>query len=202
MSADDAPPSDARRSKNQFEAVSETPVRLPSGNGRGRLKYRACFSAEAVDRIAAAVVSSPKVSVTRLDRNELRRDLDRALFWYPTFEAVSRSRGAYRTLVKGRRHKLPPVKKPLSWLLTPHGPESATEWLVGEHLAKIFKRHFGMPPTARQYQSVRKGGEIVPGKLSPYVVFVLAVLDEAGILIAAETVIIYCKKARKNKLLK
>ncbi|MCZ8546321.1 hypothetical protein OOJ09_19200 [Mesorhizobium qingshengii] len=196
-----------RWSKDQLEAVGAARLRLPTSKVEDQLKYPAHFSAEAVDRIVAAVASSKSAAV-RLDRSKLRHKLDRALFWYGIFEAFSGLRGPYRTLGKRRWHKLPPAQRPLRWLLNPHGPESATEWLVGEHLAKIFARHFGMRATARQYQTVRKGGEIHPGKLSPYVVFVLAVLEEAEIRkgnsdpITVETIIAYRKKALRTKGLK
>ena len=71
-------------------------------------------------------------------------------------------------------------------------------------LGEGFKTTFSISPTARQYQSIFKDGKTRPGKFSPYVVFVLAVLAEAGITkrdgtpIAPETIIIYRKKASKT----
>ncbi|MBZ9810710.1 hypothetical protein [Mesorhizobium sp. ESP-6-2] len=195
-----------RWSKDQLEALGAAQLRQSTGV-KNHPTYPTRFSAEAVDRIIGAVASS-KSFAGHLDRSELRRDLDRALFWYRSFADVSQVRGPYRRLGKDRWQKLPTTKRPLKWLLNPHGAESAAEWLVGEHLAAVFTRHFGMRATARQYQSVRKGGEIQLGKLSAYVVFVLAVSKEAQIRkgdsgpIAVETIIAYRKKARQNKALK
>ena len=52
----------------------------------GRLKYPVEFSPEAVDRIVDAVASALKRGPipANLDRQQLGRDLDRALFWYET----------------------------------------------------------------------------------------------------------------------
>ncbi|TIQ40895.1 MAG: hypothetical protein E5X49_21085 [Mesorhizobium sp.] len=60
---------------------------------------------------------------------------------------------------------------PLKW-------ESVAKWFVGEHLATIFERHFQKKATAWLTETTDENGKTVVDKVSAYVAFVLAVIDQ------------------------
>ncbi|WP_027230390.1 hypothetical protein [Phyllobacterium sp. UNC302MFCol5.2] len=239
-------------------------------------KYPPFLSIEAVVSIIASIDlpgrRGKKAIPDKLDLPQLRRDLNRALWWFVNWKSLSRSqpwaahgiRGTQlirsarsspdgqtffdlwnRTDLAGNwwREQVQPyrshgqslqvieriirrlmaerltqqrpnrwkkqrfIERPATWLLEPGGPESPMGWLTGDHLVVIFRRHFPKwSAAARQYQSVRKSGEIVPGKVSPYVALALAVLESAGIKnprarpYKIHTIVTYRKdKARRKK---
>src|SRR4051794_11630521 len=73
--------------------MSKEELEARASNRREGATYPAVFSGEAVERIVDAVASAlmPEAIPANLDRQQLGRDLGRALFWYRTFENVGPS---------------------------------------------------------------------------------------------------------------
>ncbi|RVC74902.1 hypothetical protein EN745_28970 [Mesorhizobium sp. M4A.F.Ca.ET.022.05.2.1] len=78
--------------------------------------------------------------------------------------------------------------------------ESVSKWFVGEHLATIFESHFQKKATAWITETTDKSGNTIVDKVSAYVAFVLAFIEEGHCdPIPATTIVRYRKQVKTEQ---